>query len=145
MSHMVADTDAELHAMARELRMRREWFQGDHYDVSKDLRARAIRRGAVAVPMRTLAAMVAERRRTGRLPGPDEALAIRAARMERARPTTTPCTPCAVEGQGPALRRLGAGRGWGQGWQGCAPLPPFRVLPAGVGPRGYFAARFFGR
>ncbi len=32
MSHMIADDDDERHMMAAHIGMKREWFQGDHYD-----------------------------------------------------------------------------------------------------------------
>ena len=55
-SHMVTDGDSfdELHAMAERIGLRREWFQGDHYDVVPAKRALAIRSGAVAVTAREL-------------------------------------------------------------------------------------------
>ena len=62
MSHMIADTEAELHAMADRLRLKREWCQGDHYDVSMVLRTRAIAFGAVAITLRQCAFMVQNRR-----------------------------------------------------------------------------------
>lgn len=49
-AHLVSDTsEAELHAFAAELGLQRRWFQGDHYDVPEEVRARAIARGAEAV------------------------------------------------------------------------------------------------
>ena len=65
MSHMMADTDAELHAMADAIGVKRQWFQGDHYDVSKEMRAKAVKLGAVEVTMRQLARMRIARRRRG--------------------------------------------------------------------------------
>lgn len=56
MSHMLADTDEELHAMADRIGLARRWFQGDHYDVSMSLRAQAIRAGAVPITLREMAA-----------------------------------------------------------------------------------------
>lgn len=51
MCHMVADSPAELHAMARKIGVRRRWYQADastpHYDVCKGKRALAVRAGAV--------------------------------------------------------------------------------------------------
>lgn len=51
MSHMVADTDSELHAMAVLIGLKRAWFQGisstPHYDVSISKRALAIEHGAI--------------------------------------------------------------------------------------------------
>jgi hypothetical protein len=57
MSHMIADTEAELHAMAAAIGLARRHYQGDHYDVSKGLRAKAIEHGACAVTLRQLSAM----------------------------------------------------------------------------------------
>jgi len=52
MSHLTADTEAELHAMADRLGLSRAWFQAHprhpHYDVCEPLRRMAIRFGAVA-------------------------------------------------------------------------------------------------
>lgn len=62
MSHMVADTEAELHAMADLIGVARRWYQGDHYDVAMSKRALAIANGAVAIPLRTLATMANNRR-----------------------------------------------------------------------------------
>lgn len=67
MSHMVADTDEELHAMAARIGVARRWFQGDHYDVSISKRALAIAAGAVPVTWRQLGVMTLHRRRTGEL------------------------------------------------------------------------------
>jgi hypothetical protein len=53
MCHMWADTDAELHAMARKIGMQRSWFQcppkasWNHYDVSLSSKKKAIDLGAV--------------------------------------------------------------------------------------------------
>ena len=59
MCHMVADTEAELHAMAEAIGLRREWFQGEasfpHYDVSLSRRAKALQLGAVEISRRDLA------------------------------------------------------------------------------------------
>lgn len=52
--HMFADAAdcAELHAFALRVGMRREWFQGDHYDLTPAKRARAVRFGAKEVSRR---------------------------------------------------------------------------------------------
>lgn len=58
MSHMVADTLDELHAMAASLGLRRAWFQPfsfPHYDVAKAVRADAVSRGAIEVDHRGIA------------------------------------------------------------------------------------------
>lgn len=71
MSHMIADTYDELHAMAERLGQKRAWFQGDHYDVSMSIRAKAIRFGAVPVELRQLACMSKRQKWTGHC-GPSE-------------------------------------------------------------------------
>ena len=55
MSHLTADSLAELHAMARRIGMQRRWFQAPpiasypHYDIPEDKREMALRYGAVSV------------------------------------------------------------------------------------------------
>ena len=55
MSHLIATTERELHAMAAKIGVARRWYQGDHYDISMSKRRWAIANGAVAVTMRELA------------------------------------------------------------------------------------------
>jgi hypothetical protein len=74
MSHLIADTEEELHAMAAAIGIARRWYQGDHYDISITKRDEAIKRGAVPVPLRILATMARIRRQTGRLPAPDDCI-----------------------------------------------------------------------
>ena len=62
MSHMVADTDEELHAMADKIGVARKWFQGDHYDITQKKKALAIRAGARAITWRECATMSVNRR-----------------------------------------------------------------------------------
>jgi hypothetical protein len=57
MSHMIADTDAELHRFALMIGMPRERYQGDHYDVPESMRDRAIAAGAVAITYKQAGAM----------------------------------------------------------------------------------------
>jgi len=58
MCHMVADNMRELHAMADDIGLRREWFHRGHYNISLKYRAKAVAAGAVeitgreAVPLR---------------------------------------------------------------------------------------------
>ncbi len=68
-SHLVADTDAELHAFAARLGMRREWFQHKparphqaHYDLPERARGEALALGAVSVTWRQLGRMLRDRR-----------------------------------------------------------------------------------
>lgn len=61
MSHMVADTEAELHAMAQAIGLKREWFQDHntpHYDLCQEKRTLAVARGAVQVGRRQLVAII---------------------------------------------------------------------------------------
>lgn len=73
-AHLVSDRDlGELHAFADTLGLRREWFQGDHYDVPEQVRAEAIELGAEAVTSAELvrrlrAAGLRRGSRVGRLP-----------------------------------------------------------------------------
>lgn len=69
-SHLLADTEDELHAFARLLGLRPAWFQRsrrhpafDHYDVTEDLRREAIRLGAAAISWRQAGRMLRHRRR----------------------------------------------------------------------------------
>lgn len=77
--HMLADTDDELHAMARAIGVARRWWQspecaaGSHYDICLAKRAAAVRLGAVEITMRQAAAMNARRRITGALGCPEQA------------------------------------------------------------------------
>lgn len=58
--HMVSDESfEELHAFAAALGIPRERFQRDHYDLPPALRARALERGAVPVPIGDLARRMA--------------------------------------------------------------------------------------
>lgn len=63
MSHMIADTEEELHAMAAKIGVQRKWYQGDHYDVSMDKRLKAIEFGAQAITLRELSKMSMDKRR----------------------------------------------------------------------------------
>lgn len=78
MSHMIADTDAELHAMADAIGVSRRWHQApprhdSHYDIAQSKRALAIKRGAKPISLRTLAMMNMRRRLTGELGTPEDA------------------------------------------------------------------------
>lgn len=60
MSHMIADTLDELHAMADAIGVQRRWFQTappasfPHYDIAQTKRALAVEHGAIEVDARTL-------------------------------------------------------------------------------------------
>lgn len=74
MSHMIADTEQELHAMAQKIGIARRWYQGDHYDVCTSYRAKAIANGAVAITLKQLACMAALRRRGLPMGDPETAI-----------------------------------------------------------------------
>jgi hypothetical protein len=57
MSHMIADTDDEVHAMAARIGVARKWYQGDHYDICRSMREKAVKAGAVEITIRQLGAM----------------------------------------------------------------------------------------
>lgn len=86
MSHMIADTEVELHEMATAIGVQRRWYQGDHYDVSLGKRRLAVARGAVEITYRQCGLMSSNRKVTGSLGSPETARevweAIRAARRE---------------------------------------------------------------
>lgn len=52
--HLLADTPEELHNFAKDIRLRRSWFQGKantpHYDLTANRRATAVVHGAIEVP-----------------------------------------------------------------------------------------------
>ena len=62
MCHMIADTPAELHAMAAQIGLKREWYQSPskasfpHYDLSLTRRAAALAHGALEIDRQGLAA-----------------------------------------------------------------------------------------
>ena len=66
MSHMMADTDEELEAMARKLGLKRRWKQSPyrhpHYDVCQSKRREAVRLGARVVSSRELVELFYRRR-----------------------------------------------------------------------------------
>jgi len=65
MSHMLADTIAELHAMADTIGVRRKWFQGcrkaswPHYDIAMSKRTLAVQAGAQQLTRLELSAAAA--------------------------------------------------------------------------------------
>jgi hypothetical protein len=62
MSHMVADSEDELHAMAHHIGIRRDWYQKDHYDVSEGKRKLAIQNGAIVLTRKELGRYLIDRR-----------------------------------------------------------------------------------
>jgi len=75
MCHMLADTIAELHAMADTIGVQRKWFQGcrkaswPHYDIAMSKRALAVQAGAVELDRYALSAMLRRWREQGRFVG----------------------------------------------------------------------------
>lgn len=63
--HLISDeaTDDELHAFAQKIGLKRQWYQGDHYDVSAGMRWTAIREGAIPIGKRELAIKHSDKRR----------------------------------------------------------------------------------
>lgn len=74
MSHLMADTDDELHAMADKIGVARRWFQDDHYDIAISKRAQAIEFGAVAITLREMAAYAWFKRIKGEVLTPADAV-----------------------------------------------------------------------
>lgn len=62
MCHMIADTDAELRAMADKIGVAQRWHQGDHFDIALSKRKLALEAGAVAITWRQAGLMNALRR-----------------------------------------------------------------------------------
>ena len=59
-SHLFADTEEELHALAARIGLKREWFQNEpgklpHYDIAPALRHEAVEAGAVVLNRRQAA------------------------------------------------------------------------------------------
>jgi hypothetical protein len=75
MSHLLADTDDELHAMVDTIGVARRHHQsgtsGSHYDICAAKRLLAIAAGAVTITVRQAAMMTKNRRLTGELGKPD--------------------------------------------------------------------------
>jgi len=72
MCHMVADSSEELRDMATKIGVSLKWIQypgtpDEHFDICLSKKAKAVELGAKEVGMRELAAMVANRRKTGSL------------------------------------------------------------------------------
>jgi hypothetical protein len=66
MSHMLADTEEELHAMAEKIGLKRGWFQDKastpHYDVCQATREKAIAMGAVVADRRKTVDLIRKKR-----------------------------------------------------------------------------------
>lgn len=74
MCHMIADTAAELHAMADRIGVARRWYPGNHYDIALSKRALAVAAGAVEITWRQAGLMMGLARTHG-LPVGDSATA----------------------------------------------------------------------
>lgn len=90
MSHMIADTRAELIAMARAIGVQPKWIQhpgehGEHFDIAKGKRDLAIAAGAIPITLRQCSAMCVRRRVTGQLGDPTDAEAWQRARVQASR------------------------------------------------------------
>lgn len=82
MCHMIADTEAELHAMADRIGVARRWYQGNHYDIAQSKRALAVSAGAVEITWRQCGLMSAVVKMGFPIPPPDCAeMAFLAARQ----------------------------------------------------------------
>jgi hypothetical protein len=68
--HLLADTRAELHAMADQLGVPRRFFQDHpwrwHYDLPEHLRTEAVRFGAIELTMHEVGALLRDRRTAAR-------------------------------------------------------------------------------
>lgn len=57
-SHLIADTEEELHSFALKIGLKREWFQNHsrlpHYDLTANRRKIAVEHGAIEINRRTL-------------------------------------------------------------------------------------------
>ena len=78
MCHMIADTDAELHAMAAKIGVARKWHQSpplhtSHYDIALSKRAEAVAAGAVEITWRQAGCMTMRLRAEGKLGSPHDA------------------------------------------------------------------------
>lgn len=95
MVHMLADSDAELHAMAAKIDVARRWYQAppahdSHYDICLAKKALAIAAGAIPITLRQSSCMNMRRRETHELGLPEESEAwarnfLRQRREERTR------------------------------------------------------------
>lgn len=79
MSHLLADSNDELHAMAEKIGVARKWWQspektaGSHYDICLSKKAKAIALGAIEITWRQAGAMNSRRKVTGVLGNPEDA------------------------------------------------------------------------
>ena len=61
-SHLVGDTEDELHDFAKKLGLKREWFHEhrklNHYDLYKNTRSKAVKMGAIEITRREIVNMM---------------------------------------------------------------------------------------
>lgn len=80
MSHMIADTDDELHAMAQSIGVARKHWQSpdnhstSHYDICQQMKEKALHAGAIPISAKQAAAMARRRRVEGHLGTPNDAI-----------------------------------------------------------------------
>lgn len=78
MSHLLADSDQELHEMASKIGVARKWWQspektsGSHYDICLSKKVLAIQFGAIEITWRQAGAMNSRRKVTGELGKPED-------------------------------------------------------------------------
>ena len=63
--HLVADTRRELHVFAQSIGLKRSWFQSNtmpHYDLTKNKRRLAIRKGATEIDQQQVVVMLRKQR-----------------------------------------------------------------------------------
>ena len=70
MCHMIADTNAELLDMARQIGVQSRWIQKpgtpqEHFDICKSRRERAVRLGAIEISSLDLGRIIRKKRQTG--------------------------------------------------------------------------------
>lgn len=88
MSHMIADTDEELHVMADKIGMSRLRWQAppqhpSHYDINQPMKLLALHYGARQINWIQCSAMTLRRKFTGELGKPEEARAWAKANFAR--------------------------------------------------------------
>jgi len=92
MSHMLADTDDELHVMASLIGVARKWHQAppkassSHYDIALSKRARAVELGAVEITWKQAGCMAALLRLGCEMGDPTTAQDRYLAEIERRKP-----------------------------------------------------------
>jgi hypothetical protein len=144
-SHLMADTDDELHAFAARLGLRRSWAQypgtpKSHYDLTDSVRRRALSLDAIPIGYGSEESVALIRRRRAAMAAVQDINPRARAELEAARAqwfTVLPCT------QPPALSPHCADAGHVGCWHGHARPSYVSVRHAAArrqhGPRGYVA------